>query len=196
MSDVTDKDLIDAILAGNQRAFEEFMQRYKNLVRHIIVRMIANTADREDLGQEVFFKIYHNLGTFRFASKVSTWVAKIAHNACVNYLQKKKIPLLENNYLEEDKNGITLERFRGDGQSPLESVEQENAAALIQAAIEQLPVHYRSVITLYHLHEMSYAEISEIMGLPEGTVKSYLFRARKILRHKLARVYAEEAAVT
>ena len=123
-------------------------------------------------------------------------MAKIAHNACVNYLQKKKIPLLEKNYLEEDKNGIALEQFRGDGQSPLESVEKDNAAALIQAAIDQLPVHYRSVITLYHLHEMSYAEISEVMGLPEGTVKSYLFRARKILRHKLSGVYAEEAALT
>ncbi len=191
MSYANDKDLIEAILSGNQQAFAEFLQRYKNLVRHIVVRMVANPTDREDLGQEIFCKIYRHLDSFRFASKVSTWVAKIAYNACINHLQKKKIPLFADDEAAEDS--TTAKQFRSFEASPVEKLEQKIDAADVHRAIEQLPCHYRTVVTLFHLQQMSYREISEIMGLPEGTVKSYLFRARKILRHKLAPLITEEA---
>lgn len=193
MSRDNDKELIKAILAGNQQAFNEFISRYKKLVQYLVARMISNSVDREDVGQDIFIKIYHNLANFHFACKVSTWVAKIAHNTCINYLQKKKIPLLEDITSHGEEESVYWERTKSSALSPYEQLEQADTVGILQKEIDKLPVHYRSALTLFHLEEMSYTEIGEIMSLPEGTVKSYLFRARQILRHRLTKVIAEEA---
>jgi len=188
-----DKELIEKVMAGEHEAFAEFISRYKNLVLHLVNRMIPNAADREDIGQEIFIKIYRNLGDFRFASKVSTWVAKISHNTCLNYLEKKKVPLLEDIKTDDHDPAPFVERFESNGPSPLAKVEQDDRVTILHQEIEELPVHYKTALTLFHIEEMSYAEIAEIMNLPEGTVKSYLFRARQLLRHRLLQACAEEA---
>ena len=93
MSDT--KRLIDKILAGDNNAFKSLIEEYQRLVSHIVFRMINREADREDICQDIFIKVFQNLAEFKFESKLSTWIAKIAYNRCINFLEKKRIPLLD-----------------------------------------------------------------------------------------------------
>ncbi len=183
--------LIESILGGDQSAFRAFVDQYQRLVAHIVYRMVPNTADREDLCQDIFVRIYQNLGGFQFGSKVSTWVARIAYNTAVNYLQKKRIPLIDDLRSESD------ERDRiGEMPDPAaaldETVANKDLFGRVQAEMAYLSPQFRALLTLYHLDEMTYEEIVEITGLPMGTVKSYLFRARQMLRDRLLKKYRLE----
>lgn len=179
---------IDRILDGNKKAFESFIMRYQRLVSHIVFRMTNNKADREDICQEVFLTIHRNLAGFRFESKVSTWVAKVAYNRTLNFLEKKKVPLFDDLYEE----GQTLDSVAGDTVRPDEYAETQDISVRLRNEIAQMPVPFRTIITLYHLDEMTYKEIADIMNMPEGTVKSYLFRARKLLKERLVARYGLE----
>jgi len=182
------RQLIARIRAGDTHAFQAFIDQYKRLVTHIVFRMISNTADREDLCQDVFLKVYQNLDGFRFESKVSTWIARIAHNLCINYLQKKKVLLYDDRTPESE----SLEDFSGGHNLPDSFAEERDIASRLQDEIDKLEIRFRTILTLYHLDEMSYAEIAQIMNLPEGTVKSYLYRARKRLKERLMEKYQKE----
>ena len=182
------RDLIAQIQNGNTDAFQQFIERYKRLVFHIVYRTISNQTDQEDICQDIFIKIYQNLSKFRFESKLSTWIAKIAYNTCLNYLKKKKIPL----FSDIASDSKVFEESVADESSFESSFENRDILLCIQDEIRHLPVPFRTAITLYHIENMSYNEISQVMALPEGTVKSHLFRARKILRKKLLINYKEE----
>jgi len=176
-----EKQLVQRILAGETKAFKEFIEDYQRLVAHVVFRMISNVSDREDICQDVFVKAYENVQGFQFQSKLSTWVARIAYNTCVNYLEKKRVPLFDDNTPDD----VTFESLRSTNDNPYEDTEGSDIKSLLHHHINTLPVLYRTILTLYHLEEMKYAEIGQIMALPEGTVKSYLFRARKMLKENL-----------
>lgn len=182
------KFLIQEILTGNQKAFQTFIETYQRLVSHVVFRIVSDETDREDICQDVFLKVYKNLPNFKFESKVSTWVAKIAYNTSLNYLEKKKIPL----YKDLTAEGESLDSISGTAIAPDEYAEARDISQRIKLEIKKLPVHFRTIVTLFHLEGMSYREISGIMKLPEGTVKSYLFRARKILKERLLSKYQPE----
>lgn len=182
------RELIRRIQTGDQAAFKEFIREYQRLVAHMVFRMIHNTSDREDLCQDIFIKVYRNLKTFRFQCKVSTWIAKIAYNTCLNHLQKKKPVLFE----DHSPQTMSMDELDGRVQEPDSIAAEKDVSHRIQTEIQRLPVTYRTVLTLYHLDEMSYSEISHIMDLPSGTVKSYLFRARQQLRERLLKKYKVE----
>ena len=184
-----EKLLVDDILAGNLRAFEKLIEAYKKLVGHIVFRMILNENDREDTCQEVFIKIYQNLANCMFKSKLSTWIARISYNTCLNFLERKKLPIIEQ---KNDAGNSFLDTLPGVQASPQEWIEDQDAIQRIQQEIVSLPLHYRTILTLYHLEQMNYNEIGEITGMPEGKVKNYLFRARKILKENLEKKYAKE----
>lgn len=193
MSDIIpdDKNLIERITSGDKQAFKEFIERFQRLVSHIVFRMVDNTADREDVCQEIFIKAYKNLKNFKFQSQLSTWIGRIAFNTGVNYLRKLKTPLLDDINIEDE----TIEPVQLDypgNASPENIIEQHDIANRIESAVNRLPANHRTIITLYHIDEMSYAQIGEIMELPEGTVKSYLFRARKSLKKILTNKYQRE----
>ncbi|HOT96669.1 MAG TPA: sigma-70 family RNA polymerase sigma factor [bacterium] len=192
-----DKTLIESILAGDQGDFALLLARYQKLVVHLVARMIPRASDREDLCQEIFLRIYRSLGEFEHKSKLSTWVATVAHNTCINYLQKKRLPLYEDLAgPESDENAEASRRLEwvpAAEASPLEHVEARDLRATLQREIDALPLTFRAILTLFHLEEMSYSEIAEVTALPEGTVKSYLFRARRLLRDRLAAQYPVEA---
>ena len=132
----------------------------------------------QDISQEVFIKVYQNLSKFKNDSKLSTWIARIAYRTALNHARKD----VSNNELYDVEVLIDLD-------SPERLLSLKNEAEFIQRHVAQLPLAYRTVVTLYHLNEFSYQEISEITGFPEGTVKSYLFRARKLLKERLERYY-------
>ncbi len=180
--------LIDEVLNGNSATFATLIERYKKLVSHVVFRMIANKTDREDVCQEVFIKVYQNLGCFHFESKLSTWIARIAYNACLNHLEKKHVPLLDDLGSEQDM----LEKYSGNEEPPDCYMERQDIMARVRSEIDRMPVHFRTVVTLYHLDEMSYEEIAEVTDMPLGTIKSYLFRARRLLKERLKEKYQLE----
>ncbi|HEX9973677.1 MAG TPA: sigma-70 family RNA polymerase sigma factor [bacterium] len=185
------KLLVEKILSGNIEEFKTLVEEHQRLVSHIVFRMIPKHADQEDICQDVFIQIYQNLGSFKFESKLSTWIARIAYNRCINYLEKKKTPLFDDLSPEEE----TIETQSEDSIAPDTFTEHQDRSSRLQVEIDKLPIQYRSILTLYHLDEMKYNEIAEITGLPEGTVKSYLFRARKQLKERLLKKYVVEELV-
>lgn len=192
------KAQIEKILSGDMAAFRNFVDEYQRLVCHVVFRMVLNESDREELSQEVFVKIYQNLGKFEFKSRLSTWIAKIAYNTCINYLKKKKIPLYDDlaeagfSSPGESAADPYIETVAGESRGQDDIMMTRELNQFLHAEINRLPVQYRTVLTLYHLDELSYKEIGEIVNLPGGTVKSYLFRARKLLKERMLEKYPAE----
>lgn len=174
---MNDIELIDQVLKGNMNAFTFLVNRYQKLVVHIVGRLIQRQDVLEDVCQDVFLKVYQHLGKYRRESKLSTWIAAIAYNTGINYVRK----MGNEREMEPDDAAVlqNLADFRGD------SYEREDLHRYLREQIELLPVHYRTVLTLFHLEEFSSLEIEQITGMPEGTVKSYLFRAKALLKEKL-----------
>lgn len=179
---------VEQILAGDPNAFKRLVKDHERLVGQVVFRMIPNETDREDVCQDIFVKVYQNLKGFRFNSKLSTWIARIAFTTCLNYLDKKKVPLYEDCAPE----GRTIDDCYGESTSPEQWAGGRQASVKVCEEIDQLPVIYGTILSLFHLQDMSYAEISSVLAMPDGTVKSYLFRARKMLKDRLRSKYNVE----
>ncbi|MCA6364094.1 MAG: sigma-70 family RNA polymerase sigma factor [Bacteroidetes bacterium] len=178
---ISDKAIVTNILNGNVQGFAVVIKNTEKLVAQIVRKMTVNEDDQKDLVQDIYLKVYQNLASFQFKSKLSTWIANIAYNTTVNYLQKKKIQVVG----IEDK----LEnRFIEIPNPEVETIHAESIE-ILHAAIGRLPPLYKTLITLYHIEELPNKEIAEITNLPEGTVKSYLYRARKILKDNINHHY-------
>jgi len=178
--------IVNRILSGDQRAFEILITENQRLVNHIVFRMVSNPGDREDICQDIFMKVYQNLAGFKYNSKLSTWIARIAYNRCIDHLNKNRIPVIDEEFDE------TISDTVEESTSPEKAMLAADISGLLKEEIAMLPIQFRTIITLYHLDEMSYAEISDIMSMPEGTVKNYLFRARRLLRGRLTAKYKQE----
>lgn len=194
---VADKDLVTHVLRGDQAAFGTIIKNTEGLVASIVCKMIPDTEARKDLAQDIYLKAFHKLAGFKFQCKLSTWIAQIAYNTCFSWLEKKKLVLPGS--LEEggDSNEAVLEQMSSKLNDRLQHsaellVFEKQRSVIINAAVERLNPVFRTLITLYHQQELSYTAIAEIMDLPEGTVKSYLFRARKALKEDLLVYYKKE----
>ena len=174
-----EEEIISRVLNGDVMAFKILVKQYEKLVTFMIGRLVQNDEDRQDLCQEVFIKVYKNLSGYKFQSKLSTWIAQIAYGTAINHLKK----VSGKRSLTDDI--ADFENYHKTSEDPESILVKKSTSLFIHQQIEQLPVHYRTVLTLYHLNEFSYQEIEEITGMPEGTVKNYLFRARKLLKEKL-----------
>jgi RNA polymerase sigma factor (sigma-70 family) len=174
-----DRALVSQILGGNMQAFRMLIQLNERLVSHMVGKLINNREEHEEICQDVFLKVYNKLGEFNFQSKLSTWIATIAYRHAINALRKHKL--------------IMSELPEGDGanaifvteENPEEIFGDQDMDAYILRLIEQLPPQYKLVLSLYHVDGLNYNEIGEITGMPEGTVKNYLFRARTLLKEKV-----------
>lgn len=158
--------------------------------------MVNDVQDRKDLAQDIYLKSFKNLSKFKFQSKLSTWIAQIAYNTCLNYLEKKKRTLRHNTYNEAiaDNEFQTANSSRTgltDNETETQ-IFQKQRTEILKAEMEKLPPIYKTLITLYHSEGLSYHEIMEITGLPDGTLKNYLFRARKILKDSILLKYKNE----
>jgi RNA polymerase sigma-70 factor (ECF subfamily) len=149
--------------------------------------MIGDQEDKKDIAQDVYLKAFQKLGSFKFQAKLSTWIGHIAFNACCNHLQKKKLVLV-NNTFDNDSNDPSLHLTdEMDGLFFKRELSQ-----ILKIEIDKLPPLYRTLIMLFHTEELSYAEIEQITALPAGTIKNYLFRARKTLRENLLKNFKRE----
>jgi len=187
-----DRVLIKKILRGNLKAFHHLIELHQRLVAHIVYRMVTVTEDQEEICQEVFIKVYQNLSKFKFESKLSTWIGRIAYTTTLNYIRKERIPLLDDINIQTEKDsGIEgvdrLALLKSESPTPEAVMESLDRNRFIHKQVEKLPAPFRTILTLFHLEEMSYQEIGEILNMPEGTVKSYLYRGRKKLKEILAK---------
>jgi RNA polymerase sigma factor (sigma-70 family) len=189
-----DKHLVHKVLSGDNRSFGVIIKNTERLVSQIVFKLIPNQEDRKDMVQEIYLKAYKKLPDFGFQSKLSTWIAQISYNTCLDYLRKKKLVLPEPLHAPDanaddklDALNQQLNRVTTD-----DSILRKDLTGILQTEINRLPPLYKTLITLYHNEELSYFEIGQITGLPEGTVKSYLFRARKALQQNLLLTYKKE----
>jgi RNA polymerase sigma-70 factor (ECF subfamily) len=195
-SDIDERELVERILDGDREAFLTFIDRYERLVKHVVYRMVDDDRDREELCQDVFVRAHRYLDGFRFESKLSTWLARIARNTCLNHLEKKDMPL----YADEapSPEGETPDARAALNRVPDSDADVAGAAVdrqrreVVREGIDSLSEHYRTALTLYHLEGMSVSQISEVMDNPEGTVKSHLYRGRKKLKDWLLDRYQRE----
>ena len=183
-----DKRLIERALSGDENAFKTLLEKYRNLVFSIMLKMVRNKQEAEDLTQEAFMKAFASLSSFNEEFAFSTWLMKIASNNCIDFLRKKKLKtysIHEPIQYKDEKIEIDIP---DQDPSPERTLIQSERSRLIEETINELPERYRYVIILRHKEEKSYEEISEIMNLPLGTVKAQIFRALEILNKKLREV--------
>jgi len=178
------------VLNGDKQAFAVIIHRTEALVAQMVFKMIPREDDRKDLVQEIYLKVYKNLSGFRYQAKLSTWIGQITYNTCITYLRSKKL-LLPGYGSDEDDDTAPVADPVAVEETDLPLFRKQRLQ-LMQQAMEKLSPIHRTLITLYHQEEMSYQEIGTITNLPEGTVKSYLFRARKSLKENLLLNYKRE----
>ena len=193
----TDRDLVDRVLGGETNVFGIIIKNTENLVAKIIFEMIINDGDRKDIAQDVYLKAYQKLPGFKFQSKLSTWIGQICYNTCIDHLRKKKLVFTDSIFeTETDSSNELLDMMntaQGNFDEPVDTfVIGKNISEIVKKKIEKLPAIYKTLISLYHHEELSYEEIGTITGLPAGTVKSYLFRARRELKNDLLLHYKKE----
>lgn len=175
-----DRQLVADALAQAPGAFGALVERYQKLVWHLVFRMVPDTEHTRDLCQEVFLRVHRQLHQFRFDSALGTWIGRIAFSVASRHLRRRVLALDD----EADPTEIVLER---DGRE-FDLAEACADAELLQrmhVAIEALPPIQRVVVVLHYLEEMGIGEIAGITQMPEGTIKSHLFRARLRLRQQL-----------
>lgn len=180
-----DARLVKLARKGDQIAFAELVDLYKDRLFHLGYRMLSNRHEAEDVVQETFLRVYKNWSRYDEKQKFSTWIYRIATNLCIDRLRKRK----PNYYLDAEMNdqegmdGYTL--IPGDERTPETEYLLSETQQTIHRAIEGLPAKYRSVIVLRYLQEMSLQEISDVLDMPVTTVKTRVHRGREFLRKKL-----------
>ena len=180
--------MIAAVLARTPGAFEALVTRHQKLVWHLVHRMVQRPEETRELCQEVFLRVHRQLHRFRFDSALGTWIGRIAFSIANRHLQRKRLPLVE----DDSETEALVERV-GDDFDLEAACADAQLLQRMSAAIEALPPVQRTLITLYHLDELSIAEVARIADMPAGTVKSHLFRARLRLRQQLESLAGESA---
>lgn len=186
---IDDRTLVRNVLSGDMQAFRLLIHQHERLVAHMVGRIVKRQEDIEELCQDVFLKVHEKLGDFNFQSKLSTWIATIAYRHAINYLRKEK--LMFSDIPDED----AFTRNFIEHESPESVTEEKDLDVFVMKLIDSLPVQYKTIITLYHVQDMTYQEICDITGMPEGTVKNYLFRARTLLKEKIKNYAGKENLV-
>ena len=180
-----EEQVIAQALAGDQRAYVTLVDRHQAAIFHIINRIVHNDEAARDLVQETFMKAFASLATYRSEYRFSTWLYKIAANSSIDYLRKKRIQALSLDHPLETEDGrmeVEVADVRYDPEAEFMRKQQRSS---IGEAIESLPPKYREVINFRHRDDKSYEEIAELLGIPVGTVKARIFRARELLKRKL-----------
>jgi len=183
-----DHSLIEATRTGDEAAFKELVRRYSNQITNYVYRMLEDYDQAVDLAQETFVRVYFNIERYQATYSFSTYIYRIAHNLAISELRKRKrhrlIPLPT---FFSDKDSEEVEVELPDQKQVLaeDAMIDEERRLAVARAISSLPEKYRAALVLCDLEEKSYEEISEILGLPTGTVKSRINRARNLLKEKL-----------
>ncbi len=178
---LTDGQLIIEAVGGHSYGFEELVRRYQRPITAYVFRMIGDYDAALDVTQEVFIKVYNSLEKYSPEYKFSTWLYRIAHNAAVDHLRRNSV--VPQSIETENADGTYELQIESRGPTPEQDHERSEWRIEIEAVVGCLPAAYRDLILLRHSRDLSYDEIAQVTGLPLGTVKNRLFRAREMMRN-------------
>jgi len=190
---LTDEEIIAEIKEGRVELFEDIVTRYQRKLVNYIYRMISDYDSAMELCQEVFIKVYNSLDKYNPSYKFTTWIHRIASNATIDWMRKKKIDAysMDSSPGDDDSSSFS-QQFPSKELTPLQNLEMSQLRGRIEKAIEELPFIYKQLIILRHINELSYDEIANTVDLPLGTVKNRIFRGREMLKAKLAAEHSRE----
>ena len=168
----------------DQQAFAQLMERYKDAIYYMLLKMVNNNDDAEDLTIEAFGKAFNRLNQYTPSYAFSTWLFKIATNNCIDFLRKKKknVMSIDNRITNKDGDEIMID-LKSDGMTPEQETIRDQKIQLMRSYVKKLKPRYETLVEMRYFKEMSYEEISSELGLPLGTVKAQLFRAREFLHN-------------
>ncbi|HQS05361.1 MAG: RNA polymerase subunit sigma-24 [Sphingobacteriales bacterium 17-39-43] len=172
---------------GDQKAYAELMQRYKDSIYFMALKMVNHKDDAMDLTVETFGKAFENIEKYKPDFAFSTWLFRIATNNCIDFIRKKRLNVVSLQSLsDEDKDEKQLQ-IASDALNPEQTSIKKQESEKLKSIVEQLPQRYRTLIILRYYDEQSYEEIAQQLDLPLGTVKAQLFRARDLMSNIMNR---------
>ena len=179
-----DIELVQNAISGDQKAYTELMDRYRDPIYYMLLKMVNNTSDAEDLTIEAFGKAFKNIRQYTANFAFSTWLFKIASNNAIDFMRKKKLNNVSIDETMRDTDALPV-NIRSEQPTPEESMISEQKIQMLRRIVAKLKPRYRKLVELRYFHEYTYEEISAEMELPIGTVKAQLFRARELLQNIL-----------
>jgi RNA polymerase sigma-70 factor (ECF subfamily) len=183
--EATDEQLVARVLSGEEHLFEALVRRYQTRILAHVARMVGSREDALDLSQEIFLKVFGALDRFNPEFRFSTWLFRIAGNAAIDHLRKRKprtVPL----ETTDSEGRLSSSEYKSLDLDPFGTLRNTQRGDAIARAIADLPAEFRELIALRHFTGLSYEEIAEVKNMPLGTVKNKLFRARAVLKERLA----------
>lgn len=184
---LSDKGKYDLVLVekarqGDQSAYAELMDRYRESVYYMLLKMVKNADDADDLTIEAFGKAFNRLEQYSPSFAFSTWLFKIASNNCIDFIRKKRVYVMsmDSGYTNDDGEGMRIDVESGT-LDPEEEIIKAQKVKMMRGVVSKLKPRYRELVEKRYFEELSYEEIAEQMDLPLGTVKAQLFRAREFL---------------
>lgn len=175
-----DYELVQTALKGDEKAFARLLNRYKDAIYFMLLKMVNNRSDAEDLTLEAFGKAFKNLHQYSPTFAFSTWLFKIASNNCIDFLRKKKGATISIENTDQNENGDSI-KLKSKELNPEEKLIRMQKAILLRKVVRRLKPRYQTLVELRYFKEFSYEEIAKELNLPLGTVKAQLFRARGML---------------
>ena len=172
MPTTSDESLIARIAQGDRPAMEALFTRYRVRVFRFVLRMVRNEAIAEELNSDVFLDVWRQAGTFEGRSAVSTWIFSIARFKALTVLQRRP---------EEKLDDESADAIEDDADDPEVALAKKDKAAVLRQCLEQLSAEHREIVNLVYYHEKSVEEVGKIIGIPQSTVKTRMFYARKQL---------------
>ena len=189
MKDNTDQEIIRRVLSGEQKAYAELVDRHKEKAMTLAMRMLKNRQDAEEALQDAFIRAFRALQSFEWKSSFSTWFYRIVFNVCSTKLNVRDRALIFS--IDEELDGELKFEIPSDADEPDIEFESKEFTSIVKQEIEKIGAGYSSILTMFFMQEMSYEEIVSVTGLPIGTVKNRLFRARNELRTAVLKRFSD-----
>jgi len=184
---LNEEQIVVELKKGNYIIFSEIVDLYKRRVFSMTYKFTNNYDEAQDLAQDIFLKIYKELGGFRFESKLSTWIYRVSINMCLDWKRKNsRVKVINLTGMSKGNDEEPTIDIIDDSPLPEEKLIVLEDKQLVHKVIYQLPDIYKAVIIMYHFNNMSYSEIAQTLDIPEKTVETRLYRGRRILKEKLA----------
>ena len=195
---ISDDHLMCQFQEGDETAFKRLLERYQDRILNFILRMVGDVDTATDIAQEVFIRVYLNAGRYLPGSKFAPWLYRIASNLAINELRRRKrwrFFSIDEPVMNDDERNSQYELVDDETLSPEAAVLQHETVAYVEEALDKVPLKYRTPLILREIEGYDYEEISQILNIPRGTVKSRLSRGRTLLQNILSRMEtAAEAA--
>lgn len=178
MQPEADRQLIEKVLNGNIHSFNHLINMYKRQVFHLSLKMLSVKEEAEEVAQDVFVKVHHQLGKFKGESKLSTWIFRITYNECISKIRKNRKHQNQQN-IEDYEFGFVEKGYQ--------EIDERERSALLERCLDELDDENRAIVVMFYYHDYSVEEIADITGLTGTNVKTRLFRARKCLLYVMER---------